>query len=98
MHFARTTASVLAMLLIAGCNSSEPATLFREGETQIKVTVISKTGDNLPAPIECELPSGTHVSILDGTSSEPTVKIFINEGEHKGKEATARRDVIRRTE
>jgi hypothetical protein len=98
MHFARTTASVLAMLLIAGCNASQPATLFREGETQIKVTVLSKTGDNLPVPIECGLPCGTHVSILDGTSSEPTVKIFINEGEHKGKEATARRDVIRRTE
>jgi hypothetical protein len=44
MHFARTTAWALALLMTAGCNTSQPATLFREGEKQIKVTISKQNG------------------------------------------------------
>jgi hypothetical protein len=97
MHFARTTAWALALLLTGGCNTSQHATLYREGEKQIKVTILSKTGDGIPVTDERELPSGTRVSILDDTTSQSTVKIFFEEGEYEGKEATVPRDAIRRT-
>jgi hypothetical protein len=70
MHFARTTAWALALLLTAGCNTSQHATLYREGEKQIKVTVLSKTGDGIPVTDERELPSGVEQARFGATRLE----------------------------
>jgi hypothetical protein len=98
MHFTRPATWTLALLLVAGCSNSKPATLVQGDKEQIQVTILAKTGDNLAAQFEQALPSGTPVSILDETQSKSTVKILIEAGEFKGKEAIAPRKAIRLAE
>jgi hypothetical protein len=71
-------AAMMLIAVIADCTRFTPATVFSQGQTEIKV----------------ELPAGTRVSILDDTPSKPTVKIRIEEGEFKGQEATAPRMIF----
>jgi hypothetical protein len=94
----RTAALTLALLLTAGCTSSKPATLFQGDEPQIKVTILARTGDGVPTPFVQNLPAGTPVTILDGSSSDSTAKIRIEQGEFKGQEATVARNALRLTE
>jgi hypothetical protein len=94
----RTKAWTLALLLIAGCNNSKPATLFQGDEKQIKVTIIARTGDGVAAPFVHTLPSGTLVTVLDDSSSDSMARIRIEQGEFKGQEATVARNSLRPTE
>jgi hypothetical protein len=64
-------------------------------DVQIQVTILSKTGDEIPTKFEHALPSGSPVRILDDTPSKSTVKILIDAGEFKGREAIAARNTIR---
>jgi hypothetical protein len=86
------------LLLIVGGSGSKTATLFHEDKTQIKVTIATKTGDNLDAPFVQSLPSGTYVTILNDSSSETTARVRIEQGVFKGQEAIVARNAIRRTE
>jgi hypothetical protein len=95
MLFTRPATWTLALLLVAGCSSSKPATLVQGDKEQIQVEILTTTGDNIPTKFEHALPSGTPVSILDETPSKSTVKILIEAGEFKGREAIAPRNAIR---
>jgi hypothetical protein len=95
MLVTRTAAWTLALILIAGCNSAKPATLCQADGTQVKVTILGKTGDSIAAPFVQALPSGTGVTILNEGSSDSIVKIRIEQGEFKGQEATVARGSIR---
>jgi hypothetical protein len=96
MLLTRPATWTLALLLVVeGCSTSKPATLVQKDKEKIQVTILAKTGDGLPVSFEQALPSGTPVSILDENPSRPTVKILIEAGEFKGKEAMAPRDAIR---
>jgi hypothetical protein len=88
----------LTLFLIAGCNSTKPATLVQGDWKQITATIIAKTGDGLSAPFTKKLPSGTPVTILDDNPSEPTVKVRIEQGEFKCQEATVARNAIHMAE
>jgi hypothetical protein len=94
----RTTVWTIALLLTAGCSSSKPATLFQGDVAHIKVTISARTGEGAPAPFVHSLPSGTHVTVLDDSSSALTARIRIEQGEFKGQAATVARNALRLTE
>jgi hypothetical protein len=98
MRFTRSAAWTLALLLMSGCNSTKTATLGQGDKPQIPVTIVTKTGGVFTPPFVHALPSGTPVTILDGNSSDSTVKIRIEQGEFKGHEATVDRNAIHLTE
>jgi hypothetical protein len=98
MGIARTAVWTLALLLIiAGCNSTKPATLVEGNKAQIPVT-ITGLPNNFTACYMHALPSGTIVTILDENSPGSTVKFRIEQGEFKGQEAIVAGNAIRRTE
>jgi hypothetical protein len=94
----RTAAWTLTLLLMGGCNSTKPATLFHGDEQQIKDTIMARTGDGVAASFVHALPSGTLITVLDDESSDSTAKIRIEQGEFKGQEATVARNSLRPTE
>ena len=77
---------IAAVLLLIGCNPGKPAILSGPDGEVVPITLLGRTGDGIAVELASELPAGTRVTLLN--EGKTLARFRIDEGIHRGKEAT----------